>query len=562
LKLVKLKLLLRILVILLNNMNIGKIIVVIGVSGVGKSTITKMLTASLGIPLIDADDFHPQENIDKMKQGISLNDEDRQPWLENLNDALKKSQKARGAVLACSALKESYRKILSQDLGSAVHWVVLQGSYELIKERMESREHFMPSELLQSQFATWEEPDYGIKLDVAQKPETIVNKIIEKLSMKENAEIGLIGLGVMGKSLSRNIARKGIAISVYNRHVDGSEVDIAKNFVMEYDEMDSTLAFDDMHKFVDSLSTPKKVFLMVNAGAPVDSVIDQLTEHLGQGDVIIDGGNSHYKDTERRFHYLREKGIHFIGSGVSGGEEGALKGPSIMPGGSKEGFDLVAPILQSIAAKDSEGTDCCAFIGKGGAGHFVKMVHNGIEYGEMQLIAEVYGILRFGMNKSPSEIADIFSEWLQTEVTSYLLEITTEILKKKEGDKYLIDLILDKAGNKGTGSWTTIAACELGVAIPTLTAALFARYQSSQLDTRLKASEVFASANVQTALDLDHLRQAYQIARVVNHHQGYDLIAAASENYGWDINFEDLSRIWTNGCIIRSNKKCLLQENH
>ncbi|MCL4148087.1 UNVERIFIED_CONTAM: hypothetical protein GTU68_029617 [Idotea baltica] len=357
----------------------------------------------------------------------------------------------------------------------------------------------------------------------------------------------------MGKSLSRNIAGKGFSISVFNRHVDGSEVDVAKTFAAEHAEMNETLAFDDLKGFVESLAVPRKVFLMVNAGAAVDSVIGQLCEYLSQGDVIIDGGNSHYKDTERRFHDLKEKGIQYIGTGVSGGEEGALKGPSIMPGGSKEAFDLVAPILQSIAAKDSGGTDCCAFIGKGGSGHFVKMVHNGIEYAEMQFIAEVYAVLRYTMSKSPEEISSIFSEWLKTDMTSYLLEITADILREKEGEKFLIDLILDKAGNKGTGSWTTIAACELGVAIPTLTAALFARYQSSQLDTRLKASEVYASANVDLELDLDILRQAYQLARIVNHHQGYDLIATASENYHWDINYSDLSRIWTNGCIIRSS---------
>ena len=533
-------------------MNIAKIIIVIGVSGVGKSTIAEKLAENFQIPYIDADDFHPSDNIEKMEDGIALNDEDRQPWLLNINEALRKACGTGGVVLACSALKEQYRRVLASAIPVAIDWVVLHGDFDLIKERMESRDHFMPSDLLKSQFETWEEPSYGYKINVIENPDQIINTVVEKIKMKVKAEIGLIGLGVMGKSLSRNIASKGFSISVYNRHVDGLEVDVAKNFSEEYDEMNSALAFDDMQGFVESLSLPRKVFLMVNAGAAVDAVINELCGHMTQGDVIIDGGNSHYKDTERRFHELAGKGIQFIGTGVSGGEEGALKGPSIMPGGSKDAFDAVGPILKSIAAKDPAGTDCCAYIGKGGSGHFVKMVHNGIEYAEMQLIAEVYAVLRYTMSKTPSEIAGIFSSWLKTDTSSYLLEITADILKKKEGEKYLIDLILDKAGNKGTGSWTTIAACELGVAIPTLTAALFARYQSSQLDQRLKAAEVYASANVETAFDLDQLKGAYQLARIVNHHQGYDLIAKASQTYGWDINYKDLSRIWTNGCIIRS----------
>lgn len=533
-------------------MNIGKIIVVIGVSGVGKTTIAKMLGTSLELPYLDADDFHPESNIQKMGSGQALNDDDRQPWLENINAALKKEALSSGAVLACSALKEKYRITLQADLQESINWVVLKGDYDLIKSRMEARNHFMPAGLLQSQFDTWEEPSYGIKVDVIKSPASIIETVKEIIGMKNKAEIGLIGLGVMGKSLSRNIAGKGYAISVFNRHVDGKEEDVAKIFATEHEEMNAELAFDKMDLFVESLASPKRVFLMVNAGAAVDAVIDQLCELMGDGDIIIDGGNSHYKETERRYHALKEKGIQFIGTGVSGGEEGALKGPSIMPGGSELGYESVGPILQSIAAKDSAGTDCCAFIGKGGSGHFVKMVHNGIEYAEMQLIAEVYAILRFTMGKSPMEISSIFSGWLKTELSSYLLEITADILQKKEGEKYLIDIILDKAGNKGTGSWTTIAACELGVAIPTLTAALFARYQSSQLDTRLKASAVYASANIETDFDLEDLMNAYQLARIVNHHQGYDLIAVASKSYGWDINYKDLSRIWTNGCIIRS----------
>ncbi len=530
----------------------NEIFIVIGVSGIGKTTIGKMLSEKLDIPFFDADDFHPDANKQKMQNGEPLVDEDRWPWLQALNVKLKEEQKSNGCVLACSALKESYRKNLMTGLEQQLRWVVLQGDFDLIKSRMESREHYMPSSLLQSQFDAWEEPIYGIKMDVENSKQEIVESVLNKITMEQKSEIGLIGLGVMGKSLSRNIASRGIKISVYNRHVDGKEENVARDFVSSYDEMSNAEGYDDLKLFVDSLASPRKVFLMVNAGAAVDQVIDSVSDFLDEGDIIIDGGNSHYKDTERRFQDLGKKNIQFIGSGVSGGEEGALKGPSIMPGGSKEGYKSVGPILTSIAAKDNAGGTCCDYIGGGGSGHFVKMVHNGIEYGEMQLIAEVYGLLRYSLQKSPDEISDIFASWLKTDSASYLLEITTEILKRKEGDKHLLDLILDKAGNKGTGSWTTIAACELGVAIPTLTAALFARYQSSYYDQRQEAASIYASANESLNLDIDELRTAYQIARIVNHHQGYDLIAKASERYEWAINFKDLSRIWTNGCIIRS----------
>lgn len=529
-----------------------QIIMVIGVSGVGKTTVGTLLGEKLSLPFLDADDFHPEANVAKMKQGIPLNDEDRMPWLEKLNRQLEQSSRQGGCILACSALKEIYRSEIGKNIKCKVHWVVLTGSFELIQARMAERNHFMPVGLLQSQFDTWEEPSAGIKLDIKNSPEELATKILEKIDMKNKSEIGLIGLGVMGKSLSRNIASRDVLISVYNRHVSGAEENVAVDFVAQHDELKNAQGFDDLKDFVASLAAPRKVFLMVNAGQAVDQVIGDLKELLENGDVIIDGGNSHYKDTERRYHDLKKSKIKFIGSGVSGGEEGALKGPSIMPGGSEEGFAEVGKILKSIAAKDVSGTECCAYIGKGGAGHFVKMVHNGIEYAEMQLIAEVYGIMRFSLGMAVEEIGGVFESWLETDCSSYLLEITADILKKKEGDSFLLDLILDKAGNKGTGSWTTIAACELGVAIPTMTAALYARYQSSYYDDRQNASEIYASKQEPIILNIDELKTAYQLARIVNHHQGYDLIAKASDRYEWAINYKDLSRIWTNGCIIRS----------
>ncbi len=529
------------------------IYIVIGVSGTGKSTISKLLAENLEAQYLDADDFHSEENVTKMSKGNALTDADRWPWLTAMNQALK--NRTGGVVLACSALKEVYRDCLVKDLKSEVEWVVLQGDMALIAERMRAREHFMPLDLLQSQFDTWESPTYGNHISIEYSPEEIIELIKKKsgTSMQSKSEIGLIGLGVMGQSLSRNIAGKGFRLSVYNRQVADIEVDVAKNFVEAYPETSEVQDYDDIEKFVQSLEKPRAIFLMVNAGAAVDAVISALVPQLDEDDLIIDGGNSHYKDTQRRAEALKEHNIHYVGSGVSGGEEGALKGPSIMPGGSAQGYSTVEKIFSAIAAKDYSDSNCCAYIGKGGAGHFVKMVHNGIEYGEMQLLAEVYGVLRFHLGKSLQEISDIFLQWLETEVASYLLEITQAIMLHKEDEVPIIDLILDKAGNKGTGSWTTIAACELGVAIPTLTAALFARYQSSYIDTRHKAAQAYKQHfSTNTVISIDDLRIAYQQARIINHHQGYELIAAASNTYDWEINYKELSRIWTNGCIIRS----------
>jgi 6-phosphogluconate dehydrogenase len=514
-----------------------------------------MLSQKLDATFLDADDYHPDSNVSKMSQGIPLNDEDRLPWLKKLNSTLiNLDTPTKDIVLSCSALKSKYRDTLSYQIENKICWIFLHGDATVISKRMMARNHFMPVELLKSQYDALELPDDGIIIDIVNSPEEIINDIINKIKMEKLAEIGLIGLGVMGKSLSRNIAQKGFRINVYNRHVDESEVDIAKNFVAKYDELKNSIPFDKLKPYVESLAQPRKIILMVNAGKAVDSVINELIPLLSPNDIIIDGGNSHYKETERRYQSLKENGINYIGSGVSGGEEGALKGPSIMPGGSQSGYKEVEEILTKIAAKDSENNACCAYIGKGGAGHFVKMVHNGIEYAEMQLIAEVYGILRYGLSYNHEQIADLFTSWSETESGSYLLEITADILRKKENDHYLIDLILDRAGNKGTGSWTTIAACELGVAIPTITAALFARYQSSQYDTRQKASKILPHTHTKVeSIDEESIRIAYQQARIINHHQGFDLIATASGQYHWDINMTELARIWTNGCIIRSS---------
>ncbi len=530
-------------------LSIQNIYFICGVSGCGKSTIGSSLASELNIEYIDGDNFHPLSNIEKMKSGKALDDNDRKGWLDAIHSYISKNEKS--VVIACSALKEKYRKILKSNLNKSVHWIFLLGSFELIRERMLARKgHFMPDALLQSQFDILEVPDYAIKIDISMGQREIVDIIIQKTKMKK--QLGIIGLGIMGKSLSRNFAGKGVTLSLYNRFVEGKEENIATDFIKSFPELNNASGYENITDFVTSLETPRKVFIMISAGEAVDSTIDTLIPLLDKGDLIIDGGNSHYKLTQARNDKLASHDIHFIGTGVSGGEEGALKGPSIMPGGEKKAYQLIKNELESIAARDKKNNPCCGHIGRGGAGHFVKMVHNGIEYAEMQLIAEVYGILKNDSQFSNKDISDILEKWLQTDVSGYLLEITVQILRKKEEGSDLIDIILDKAGNKGTGGWTTIAACELGVPIPTLTSALFARYQSAFKLERIKAESVYRLDKKNEYFDMGSLLNSYKTARIINHHQGIHLIKSASEVYNWEINLAEVSRIWTNGCIIRS----------
>ncbi|MEP2023787.1 MAG: NADP-dependent phosphogluconate dehydrogenase [Reichenbachiella sp.] len=529
----------------------NKIIFIIGVSGVGKSTIGNLLAEALEIPFFDGDDYHPKENVLKMSSGKALNDMDRLGWLQTLNKLAIGQMKNGGCVIVCSALKESYRAILSAKIETTCKWVFLHGSFEQIKERINNRKgHYMSSDLLQSQFDTLEEPKNAIKVDISLTPEKII-EVIDKELMEKSA-FGLFGLGVMGKSLARNLANKGFKISLFNRHVDGQEVDVAKKFKNEFGELSAASSFDDVERFVNSLQKPRKIMLMVNAGKIVDDVIEDLLPHLDKGDILIDGGNSNYNDTNERVEHLKSKSIKFVGTGVSGGEEGALKGPSIMPGCDPDAYNEVKPFLEAIAAKDANGLPCCTWIGNGGSGHFVKMVHNGIEYAEMQLLAEVYIILKT-MGKNPSQIAEDLESWKPT-ANSYLMEITIDILRKKEGEDWLVNKIMDKAGNKGTGNWTTIASAQLGVPSTMIASALFARYTSYFKEERVMASRNFASENLPDLdLSVDELLEAYQFARIINHYQGFKLIHEASENHNWGLNLSELSRIWTNGCIIRSD---------
>ena len=528
----------------------NRIYIVMGVSGCGKTTIGTLLAETLGINFYDGDAFHPISNIEKMAAGIPLTDEDRYNWLLDINKQAKESlSEGHSVVFACSALKESYRKLLAQQIEDTIVWIYLKGDLDTIHLRVKNRTgHFMSPALLQSQFNILEEPSSAMHIDTALDTDTIIHTIVKKLT---KSAFGLVGLGVMGKSLARNFAANGVALSLYNRFVKGSEEQVAEKCIAEYPELQSAKGFEDLKTFAASLEQPRKIFLMIKAGEETDTFIEELVPYLNAGDVLIDGGNSYYGDTKKRIEFLARKGIYFIGTGVSGGEQGALKGPSIMPSGDPEAYALVEKYLTLIAAKDKQGESCCTYIGKDGSGHFVKMIHNGIEYAEMQLIAEVYAYLRYAIKIEPTEIAALFTEWNSGKLNSYLLGITAALLIKKEGDAWLIDLILDKAGNKGTGNWATIAASELGQPATLITSALFARYVSTIKEHILVNTQPASVYHFNTAA-LSEIKDAYMLARIVNHQQGFMLIHEASQKYGWDLNFAEIARIWTNGCIIRS----------
>ncbi|TWD93772.1 6-phosphogluconate dehydrogenase (decarboxylating) [Peribacillus frigoritolerans] len=364
--------------------------------------------------------------------------------------------------------------------------------------------------------------------------------------------IGVIGLGVMGSNIALNMANKGEKVAVYNYTRD-----LTDQLVAELDGQ-SIHPYYEIQDFVQSLETPRKIFLMVTAGKAIDSVISSLLPHLESGDIIMDGGNSHYEDTERRYDELKSKGFSYVGIGISGGEVGALKGPSIMPGGDKDAYEKVAPILTKIAAKVNDAP-CCTYIGPKGAGHFVKMVHNGIEYADMQLIAEAYTFLREKLHLEVNEIADIFETWNQGELKSYLIEITAEILRKKDEvtGLPLIDVILDKAGQKGTGKWTSMQAIDNGIPASIITESLFARYISALKEERVHAENILTGPeNVQQKLDknewIDYIRQALYMGKVCAYAQGFTQYKMSSELNGWDLPLKDIALIFRGGCIIRA----------
>jgi 6-phosphogluconate dehydrogenase len=364
--------------------------------------------------------------------------------------------------------------------------------------------------------------------------------------------IGVVGLGVMGSNIALNMANKGEHVAVYNYTRD-----LTDQLVEKLDGQ-SISPYYEVQDFVQSLETPRKVFVMVTAGKAIDSVISSLLPHLEEGDVIMDGGNSHYEDTERRYDELKSKGIGYLGIGISGGEVGALEGPSIMPGGDSDVYEKAAPILTKIAAQ-VDNTPCCAYMGPKGAGHFVKMVHNGIEYADMQLIAEAYTFLRERLHLSVIEIADIFETWNQGELKSYLIEITAEILRKKDEvtGLPLIDVILDKTGQKGTGKWTSMQAIDNGIPASIITQSLFARYLSSLKEERVQAEKILAGPEVdEVNLDRDtwieYIRQALYVGKVCAYAQGFTQYKKTSELYDWNLPLKDIALIFRGGCIIRA----------
>lgn len=366
----------------------------------------------------------------------------------------------------------------------------------------------------------------------------------------DKADIGLIGLAVMGQNLVLNMADNGFTVVVYNRSVQ--KVD---DFLAGEAKGKSIIGAKAIKEFCDSLASPRKIMLMVKAGEVVDSFIEQLLPHLDAGDVIIDGGNSLYSDTQRRTTSCEAKGILFLGVGVSGGEEGARFGPSIMPGGNKKAWGLVKHIFQAIAAK-VDGDVCCQWVGEGGAGHYVKMVHNGIEYGDMQLICEAFHLLREVLQLEVSELAEIFSEWNNGDLNSYLIEITADILKVEENGEWLGDKVLDTAGQKGTGKWTGINALEMGVPLTLIGEAVFARYLSSLKETRITASKVFAAPaydnNVDKSVFIDAVRDALFASKIISYTQGFMLMKEAASQLGWQLAYGDIALMWRGGCIIRS----------
>ncbi len=361
----------------------------------------------------------------------------------------------------------------------------------------------------------------------------------------------MIGLAVMGENLVLNMESHGYTVAVFNRTVEKVDKFIegrgaGKNFIGAH----------SIEELCKSLKRPRKVMLLVKAGAAVDSFIDQLIPHLEPGDIIIDGGNTHYPDTNRRTKYVEEKGLLYIGTGVSGGEEGALLGPSIMPGGSPDSWPHVKEIFQNISAKVEDGSPCCDWVGENGAGHFVKMVHNGIEYGDMQMICETYQIMKDLLGMSNKEMYEVFKEWNKGELDSYLIEITRDILGFEEDGEETVDKILDTAGQKGTGKWTAIAALDVGIPLTLIGEAVFARTLSAQKNERVRASKVLSGPVPEFKGDrkafIEDLRQALFASKIVSYAQGYVLMKAAAEEYGWKLNNGGIALMWKGGCIIRS----------
>lgn len=370
--------------------------------------------------------------------------------------------------------------------------------------------------------------------------------------MNKLSDIGLIGLAVMGENLVLNMESKGFQVSVYNRSAQK-----VNDFLAARAKGKKIVGTSTIEELVASIERPRKIMLMIKAGSAVDEMIETLIPHLSPGDIIIDGGNTHFPDTNRRTAYVESKGLLYIGTGVSGGEEGALLGPSIMPGGSKAAWPLVKPIFQAIAAKVDDGSPCCDWVGENGAGHFVKMVHNGIEYGDMQLICEAYQIMRDYLGMSADEMHEVLKEWNKGELDSYLIEITRDILAYNDTDgKPLVDKILDTAGQKGTGKWTGVAALDLGIPLTLIGEAVFSRCLSAVKEERVKASKILHGPAPKFTGDrarfINDIKDALYASKIVSYAQGYALMQAAAVEYKWKLNYGGIALMWRGGCIIRS----------
>ena len=368
----------------------------------------------------------------------------------------------------------------------------------------------------------------------------------------KKADIALVGLAVMGENLVMNMESKGFTVAVYNRTTEK-----VKAFVEGRAAGKNIIGCYSVEELVSNLEKPRKIFMMVKAGAAVDQLIDQLIPHLEEGDILIDGGNSHFPDTIRRTAYVESKGLLYVGCGVSGGEEGALNGPSMMPGGSPAAWEYVKPIFQGICAKVEDGSACCDWVGENGAGHFVKMVHNGIEYGDMQLICEAYQLMRDGLGMTNEEMHEVFTQWNKTELDSYLIEITRDILGyKDEKGEATVDMILDTAGQKGTGKWTGISAMDEGVPLTLIGEAVFARCLSAQKAERVTAAKVFPKTipafEGDKAAFIECIRKALYASKIISYAQGYTLMRTAAKTNNWNLNYGGIALMWRGGCIIRS----------